>query len=201
MGGWFSKQPQLSTADEHRLARKCKSLSQVSLMAFWLMSLWLPCGLWVNCCNCKCFCMALGGWCVATESAKGVDVEPQGCSSQHSKCESSYCQLCLTDSCSCSVVHGFVETKPCSSLHSIPTSAPNVTRNTSGIEFPAAVVPRRCCTHEGPICCSHQRPSAQAPSANRSPSPCSPFPVANYAVSACDTRERKLAGHTVHILP
>lgn len=27
MGGWFSKQPQLSTADEHRLSRKCKSLS------------------------------------------------------------------------------------------------------------------------------------------------------------------------------
>eukprot|EP00879_Flechtneria_rotunda_P010011 GHRR01010467.1.p1 GENE.GHRR01010467.1~~GHRR01010467.1.p1 ORF type:complete len:108 (+),score=13.84 GHRR01010467.1:237-560(+) len=27
MGGWVSKQPLLSTADEHRLARKCKSLS------------------------------------------------------------------------------------------------------------------------------------------------------------------------------
>lgn len=29
MGGMVSKQPQLSVADEHRLARKCKSLSQV----------------------------------------------------------------------------------------------------------------------------------------------------------------------------
>jgi hypothetical protein len=29
MGGLVSKQPQLSTADEHRLARKCRSLSQV----------------------------------------------------------------------------------------------------------------------------------------------------------------------------
>ncbi len=29
MGGWLSRQPQLSTADEHRLSRKCKSLSQV----------------------------------------------------------------------------------------------------------------------------------------------------------------------------
>lgn len=28
MGGMVSKQPQLSVADEHRLARKCKSLSQ-----------------------------------------------------------------------------------------------------------------------------------------------------------------------------